>query len=896
MDTNQGPDTFRELIKFLECDEHCKHERLVERINSVCEWYESMRRNCMEQVAKDDVELQRYLSDVEDLAVKGWYHAAKQCSRNDDLRRRIEKMSGELRNSRKEVPRMDVAHQHDDPAEQDAEQIRGELRASEKENTLLDENIDALEGEKSEAIQELASMATRMESLFDHFDQGAPRDTLPPSTLKTPSVATPSPNDDVSTHNTPWISPSPTPVSSASRSSALSLLTEPGSLLETHSASYPPPLPPATEAAQRADEQKTHMLSEVEAVLWIQESKDREYLVQRPGPPWHTTRSTRPPPPPEKRTPRYIYIPLTRNFTIPHFKPAMVSLTFPSRPEVYHFPGCATRDEVLAIVRQGRRYANRGSGEDVNVLRVRTHRLEWELKNAVRKVIGQKRWERVAGEKWATEGRGDTYIVSKRDLYFHDADEEPAELPGADDDAEVSFMSDEEVHDPYDYEYPYAFSDSDASHLSSYLDWDDEPQLRGGASPSPPSPFPSLSTSPSPLSSSSPSSQTPRPLAHHRPPTTSPPPFPFPTHPHHCPSVSHARILQLQVAAHARTISRLEGILQDTEDTVQWQDEQLAQAYTYIAELKQKLHERNADVYAAGRRADLATAETKVLQDRLLEIHEQVVRFGNELDERVGPVMARYRDWEGSECGSDSVVEIRGGGEGVATRSGSIASEEGNRGGCEGRRESGIGNKICREDVLISPLASPESSGAEESPDDMSRSCEIEHGEGVSRKKAGWKESNADFGVSTRPRADSISEDRGYNPVLELPPTAVEPMFPTNASGTSHSDLQTHQPAPPPSGPNNRREEHPSPTRTSPASPAPSSPGTKLPATPSSPASQTPDAGWGTWRHRKGEGCETWMVPSSLDPERDACGFCGLPFLQVSWEKWGEERGPCADG
>lgn len=40
------------------------------------------------------------------------------------------------------------------------------------------------------------------------------------------------------------------------------------------------------------------------------------------------------------------------------------------------------------------------------------------------------------------------------------------------------------------------------------------------------------------------------------------------------------------------------------------------------------------------------------------------------------------------------------------------------------------------------------------------------------------------------------------------------------------------------------------------------------------------------WRHRKGEGCESWLDQSKLDPNRTTCVLCDLPWAEDLKREW----------
>lgn len=423
-----------------------------------------------------------------------------------------------------------------------------------------------------------------------------------------------------------------------------SIVTEAGSLPHVTSTSYPPPLAPPTEEGLKADERKTHMLSDVENTLWIQESKDREYLARKPGRPARsTTNNVESAEGFEKiEDPFYIYIPLPPGFTIPQSSPqsSRPPLTFPSQASVFHFPGHATRDQLLAILKRCRPDGEVGEElQDVNIIRVRTHELEWELKNAVRRSMSETEWRDAVGDSWRGEGVGSTYVVSGRDVCFWGQGEGREDGSGKEKELTQRAAGDEVPQE-------------DQSESGCHKDEDEDcgPRIRGGAS----SPSPDFASS---IPSSG--SDVPRSLSdccemHHS------PRFHDSDSDDLLQSCTHrTHILHLQNASHTRMIHHLQEIIKDTEETIQWQDNQLARAHRHIAYLKRKMRARSRDVSAAGRIAELARAEAQVLEKQLNDIHEQVVRFSTKLDEDERRMLSLYPTL--LPCDSPKAVELRGG-------------------------------------------------------------------------------------------------------------------------------------------------------------------------------------------------------------------------------------------
>ncbi|KAL1606177.1 hypothetical protein SLS60_003578 [Paraconiothyrium brasiliense] len=123
--------------------------------------------------------------------------------------------------------------------------------------------------------------------------------------------------------------------------------------------------------------------------------------------------------------------------------------------------------------------------------------------------------------------------------------------------------------------------------------------------------------------------------------------------------IDRARILQLENASRSRMIDHLEQIINDVEATVEWQDEELACAHRRIRDLERKAWERRDETSAAGRRADLARAETRVLQEQPQQIHDQVTQFCAELEESERRILQHYPDLFAFE--SPEATELRGG-------------------------------------------------------------------------------------------------------------------------------------------------------------------------------------------------------------------------------------------
>jgi hypothetical protein len=810
------------------------------------------------------------------------------------------------------------------------------------------------------------------------------------------------------------------------------------------------------------------MLSEVENTLWIQESKDREYLLKRPGPPPTTAQ-----PPPSFRADYpdslYIYIPLPANFIIPQAQshPQLPSLVFPTPPAVFHFPDFGTREQLLQILRKGcadgvgNRYLE--PVEDINIIRVRTHELEWELKNAIRKIMTEEDWDDLVGDDWFTEGRGDTYIVSKRDVHFRMVGCESK--AGHENLGKPSHTADDESnHNRADQEHRKEVVPEKRQHKEK--ESESAPQLRGGTL----SPLPSFPSSSSPEISDS--SQSLRNLRY----CCESNPF-VPVYEHVTVErlqawIDQACFLQLQNASHGRMVSHLEEIIKDMKETVEWQDEELASAHRQIRRLQRKMRQRTEETLVAGRMAQFAKAETRLLQEQLDQIHSQVVEFCAELDEHERHVLAHYPEF--LPCESSTAAELRGGGgespHEIGTSSSVQAPEETTmqaveassfyffpsvsmvvllsnplhhfqfpkhttlarvrqmlqnlhtegretdahlrqvREIFEARDEAGLAlpdtsngrqvlisapdisddstsiasgkpgykgiwnrtfgpseyqyERILKEsiDSLKPPpsesrsVLSPTASGYEGrfhnsgvlvntiSPLDSPEEDEfynagqlidtIEHEAEISRVRSAQKLSDlCKEAPKSRSRADSLGERRGYAMSLPLPPTSLEPIFATGSGAapeyprlkhpvaTRTSDEEEHL-SPRPIGTTGvkawRLENHPVETPKSPTddlergplfdyekAPTNSNEVRQNPLSTEQPyphldpspqptensdesvaCRQYTEGGWVMWRHRKGEACEAWMTPSSLDPRRTTCIFCGLPFAEQAWKKW----------
>jgi hypothetical protein len=111
-------------------------------------------------------------------------------------------------------------------------------------------------------------------------------------------------------------------------------------------------------------------------------------------------------------------------FTIPSHDENSCTITFRTPALALHFPGGATRDQLLETLKwmqeKGPIVPEVREGETLNVIRIRTQGMEWELKNAIVGYSqGLDHLRKIITERWPGEGRGDTYIVSAPDIHFH---------------------------------------------------------------------------------------------------------------------------------------------------------------------------------------------------------------------------------------------------------------------------------------------------------------------------------------------------------------------------------------------------------------------------------------------------------------------------------------------
>lgn len=656
------PTTYNELLEFLSetrserLTEDCcdNDEDIVDLIRPVTTSLALLRRAYAEDEAIDVDELVLLIATLERAGVQGWYQALERQHDAADMRHGLQFYIAKIEELEKENSTL-----KDENSSQEHRQWRG---------PHLEKVMDEHERTGREDAEYLAQIKTLRERLVDakrekcvlmgRILQGDPNMATEVGSLEEMETTTGKCLDEeskrlellVGSMKPPTVTQGPTKAEETDAWSDSSTAAQVGNVVDNSSASYPPPLAAATEEGIKADERKTDMLSQVENTLWIQESKDREYLLKKASP--APLQARRPPSSPlDDFEPFNIHVPLPRNFNIPQINKRLPSLTFPTPASVFHFPDCATRDQLLALLRKGVDEQNLPPAEEVNVIRVRTHELEWELKNAIRRIMRQEDWNHVVGDEWSTEGQGDTYIVSNRDVQFHGLGDEDESAP-------QSSGSEAVAKAPSDGKKENKRCEDGGRDVPCKGNKPDQiPKLRGGGALEP---FPSLTTSP--LAEYFDGDQglrtlgdccevSPCTLIHEDDPSAQLQAW-----------VHHARILQLQSSSQTRLVQHLQEIIADTEGTIQWQDEELTRAHNYIEELKLKLKDRKEEVRNAGRKARLARAETQILQDRLEQIHDQVTRFSTELDGKMLQIEAQYASL--SREGSPKAVEMRGGGGG----------------------------------------------------------------------------------------------------------------------------------------------------------------------------------------------------------------------------------------
>ncbi|KAF2873859.1 hypothetical protein BDV95DRAFT_593157 [Massariosphaeria phaeospora] len=123
----------------------------------------------------------------------------------------------------------------------------------------------------------------------------------------------------------------------------------------------------------------------------------------------------------------YIHYMLHAGFTVPNHNhnPHSYGLTFRNPAHAFHFPTGASRDDLIALLHHRRELKQPGpefeTPKDLSIIRMRTHEMEWDLKNAIAQDMKKKGmdWNGYVSKDWDTEGEGATYVVSASDVYFH---------------------------------------------------------------------------------------------------------------------------------------------------------------------------------------------------------------------------------------------------------------------------------------------------------------------------------------------------------------------------------------------------------------------------------------------------------------------------------------------
>jgi hypothetical protein len=329
-------------------------------------------------------------------------------------------------------------------------------------------------------------------------------------------------------------------------------------------------------------------------------------------------------------TPPYIFIPLPANFTLLQHNSHLPFLTFKTPPSVLHFPQRAKKDELLAVLHErcaaGLLVPDLESLDGVNVMQVCTHHMEWELKNAIRKSITQTQWDTEIGRLWYTEGKGDTYIVSRRDMHFHG-------VSGT------------------------AASSHDESGLRSHPNMSEKgrSEYRGQEQTCLRS------------SASSPNLKDPK---RHSLTALGSGPGAFNTPDHYRETLydvdganefgfqraylEHARILQLQNASQNRMIERLQHMIKDMEETFDWQENMLDAMHHRVEHWKDEAAAAEQDGAQARKEVEAARMETDELRTLMEEINMQIVGFYEQLEIKLGEI-------EKEELEGSVLPVIRGG-------------------------------------------------------------------------------------------------------------------------------------------------------------------------------------------------------------------------------------------
>ncbi|KAF2252214.1 hypothetical protein BU26DRAFT_561968 [Trematosphaeria pertusa] len=383
-------------------------------------------------------------------------------------------------------------------------------------------------------------------------------------------------------------------------------------------AEYPPPLTPSV--VDTADEDdRDASISREENRLWAKEEHERcnSFTFDTLSPSSHFASRE------SDALPNYIYIPLPADFTVPTHSARTPSLTFRTPASVFHFPHGATRDQLLRLLRLRRAADMPGpsleSPEEVNVIRVRTHVMEWELKNAIRKYMTSEEWNTTGGQQWKSEGEGVTYIVSKPDVYFSGMSKLPSS--GSHEGKEQSDEGEEMEGE----------------------NWHEVPQLRGGAGLSPEemgqrhydkarpgqqsefiSDYIVLDGIPGTNKPSSRSNAQPFDNSHQPP---SPAPLYAAISTFEQTWIHYVRVLQLKNASSERLIEYLRARIKDDEETIEWQDDKLEDMFCAMEQLRR-------EVGLAKEEAAAARMETEQLKEVMNSVNGVK---GSTLEEELGP-------------------------------------------------------------------------------------------------------------------------------------------------------------------------------------------------------------------------------------------------------------------
>jgi hypothetical protein len=392
-------------------------------------------------------------------------------------------------------------------------------------------------------------------------------------------------------------------------------------------------LPLLTVHSEQEDDDRNAKRLEEENAIWSHKQDELQYsLIYEAFTPSPDHRSQ--PSVHADIVPSHIFIPLLANFTLPQHNAHLPSLTFNTPPSVVHFPDGTKKDQILTALRQrsaaGLPIPDLEPLEGINSMQVRTHHMEWQLKNAIRKNMTQEEWDTNIGKQWYTDGKGDTYIVSKTDVYSHGVSSTALVTPSG-------ARADEESMNGN------ATQESDAE--------EEPPHLRGGASSPTSEDRERLSLAA--LTSGA---------------------WAFEISDHYgevqdnveeanacgfqkaC--IEDARALQLENASHARTIERLQDIVKDLEETFAWQDNALDTMYRRSEHWKHEAMSAKEDADAARKEAIAARTEADELNAIMEDINEQIGSFYEQLDGQLGDI---ERGEDSREWTDSNAPEIRGG-------------------------------------------------------------------------------------------------------------------------------------------------------------------------------------------------------------------------------------------